>query len=67
VTHLAQVAVFADTHYVVSKETRDGEVSTLVTRLEKDAREDEIARMLSGEISTTAREHARELFENARA
>ena len=64
VTHLAQVAVFADTHYVVAKKEKDGEVETTVTRVENVLREVEIARMLSGEASATAREHARELFAN---
>jgi len=67
VTHLAQVAVFADTHYVVDKQTCDGEVVTTVSSLADDAREAEIARMLGGETGQVARDHARELFANARS
>ena len=65
VTHLAQVAVFADTHYRVTKHTVAEDVATSVERLDGDLREEEIARMLAGETGQTAREHARELFKNA--
>ena len=67
VTHLAQVAAFADHHLVVTKSTADGvDVVTesdvrLVTR---DERVRELARMLSGqEDSDAARTHAAELLE----
>jgi len=66
VTHLAQVAVFADTHYVVAKQTVDEEVATTVSLVAGDDRDAEIARMLGGETGSVAVEHARELFENAR-
>ena len=64
VTHLAQVAVWADNHLVVRKsEGGSVSISDVVTLSEED-RSVEIARMLSGqEDSLTAREHARELLE----
>nr|WP_297081758.1 DNA repair protein RecN [uncultured Demequina sp.] len=64
VTHLAQVAAFADTHVVVAKAT-DGTVTRAqVTEVSGDARIEEIARLLSGqEDSQTARAHALELLE----
>ena len=64
VTHLAQVAVWADHHLVVRK-SEGGLVSISdVIPLSLDERSVEIARMLSGqEESETAREHARELLE----
>jgi DNA repair protein RecN (Recombination protein N) len=63
VTHLPQVAAAADHHVVVSKSTRRGSTRTAVTEVQGQAREVEIARMLSGSPdSTTAREHARELL-----
>ena len=64
VTHLAQVAVWADNHLVVRKnEGGSISLSDVVTLSEMD-RSVEIARMLSGqEDSETAREHARELLE----
>lgn len=58
VTHLAQVAVRGDTHYVVQRE--GGE--THLSRIEGEAREEEIARMLSGSITETSLAHARELL-----
>lgn len=65
VTHLAQVAVFADDHLVVTKEARDESVSTSVTRVEEDDRLAEIARMLAGNESEAGIAHARELLEQA--
>jgi len=62
VTHLAQVAAFADQQLVVAK--AGGE--TTVGIVESKAREKEIARMLSGaDDSATALKHARELLASA--
>ncbi|GIG54407.1 DNA repair protein RecN [Demequina activiva] len=64
VTHLAQVASFADTHVVVAKATDGSVTRAQVTAVEADARVEEIARLLSGqEDSATARAHALELLE----
>jgi len=62
VTHLAQVAAFADNHFVVEKQQQAGRTTTNVRQLDSDARERELARMLSGSDSDTARAHARELL-----
>ena len=64
VTHLAQVAAFADAHVVVEKAT-DGVVTrSQVHAVDGEARVTEIARLLSGqESSSTARAHALELLE----
>lgn len=69
VTHLAQVAVYADTHYVVSKTDGVGAhaAETQVERLSDDKRALEIARMLSGKATDTSLLHARELIDGARA
>ncbi len=66
VTHLAQVAAFADRHLTVVK-SRDGEVTVSgVTALDVDGRVRELARMLGGMAdSDTAQAHARELLEAA--
>jgi DNA repair protein RecN (Recombination protein N) len=65
VTHLPQIACFADTHYHVSKETREGRTITGVKKLEDDGITDEIARMLGGvRITSKTRAHAREMIEN---
>ena len=63
VTHLAQVAVWADHHLVVRK-NESGQVSVSdVVVLTESERSVEIARMLSGqEDSRTAQEHAKELL-----
>jgi DNA repair protein RecN (Recombination protein N) len=66
VTHLPQVAAFADRHVVVHKSS-DGTVTTSgLTVLDDGERERELSRMLAGlEESDTALAHARELLETA--
>ncbi|QDB79764.1 DNA repair protein RecN [Georgenia wutianyii] len=65
VTHLPQVAAFADTHLVVTKSTGEATV-TDVRRVTGAEREQELARMLSGqEDSDVARRHAAELLDRA--
>ncbi len=63
VTHLPQVAAWADSHFVVTK-NNDGSVSQSdVAKVEGEERVEEIARMLAGlENSASAREHATELL-----
>lgn len=69
VTHLPQVAAFADTHLVVNKsDDGKGKVNSGVRALTKDERVIELARMLAGLDNTeTGRAHAEELLETARA
>ncbi|HVX21739.1 MAG TPA: DNA repair protein RecN [Acidimicrobiales bacterium] len=63
VTHLAQVAAFADRQVAVRKEVRDGRTVTTATALSHDDRVVELSRMLSGHPdSPTARAHAEELL-----
>ncbi|NTU71109.1 MAG: DNA repair protein RecN [Coriobacteriia bacterium] len=64
VTHLAQVAVFADAHLVVSKEMDGGDAATTVTRVDGGGRVAEIARMLSGNDSDAGLAHAEELLQS---
>ena len=66
VTHLPQVAAYADRHVVVEKSS-DGTVTTSgLTVLDPDARERELSRMFAGmDESDTALAHARELLETA--
>ncbi len=63
VTHLPQVAAWADSHFVVTK-NNDGSVNQSdVAKVEGEERVEEIARMLAGlENSASAREHATELL-----
>jgi len=68
VTHLPQVAAFADYHYRVLKESADERATALVEPIEGAERVDELSRMLAGmPESTRAREHAKELLETASA
>jgi len=62
VTHLASIAALADTHFLVSKEEKDGRTSAIVRRVSDDERVLEIARMLSGVDLKISVEHARELI-----
>jgi DNA repair protein RecN (Recombination protein N) len=66
VTHLAQVAAFADRHYVVVK-ADDGQVTTSgVVLLREDQRTVELARMMAGlDTTDSALAHAGELVELA--
>ena len=67
VTHLPQVASWADRQFVVAKGREGGDaVETLVHQVEGEDREREIARMLAGSESTTSLRHARELLSSSR-
>ena len=66
VTHLAQVAVMGQCHYLVSKATgEDGRPETSLREISGDERVAEIARMLSGDASDISLAHARELLAEA--
>ncbi len=70
VTHLAQVAAFADTHIVVDKRRAGqdtGVTASDVRVVTGDERRAELARMLAGSDSPTALEHAAELLADAAA
>ena len=63
VTHLAQLATWADRHYVLEKRERAGVTTIGVREISgAAARENELARMLSGETHDAALKHARELL-----
>jgi DNA repair protein RecN (Recombination protein N) len=67
VTHLPQIASFADTHHSVRKEVKGGRTVTQVDRLEKAAVVDEIARMMGGvTVTEKTRAHAKEMIDNAK-
>jgi DNA repair protein RecN (Recombination protein N) len=64
VTHLAQIAGFADHHYAVSKREKKGRVTTAIEELVRDERAREIGRMLSGEhITPEALKQAEQLLQ----
>jgi DNA repair protein RecN (Recombination protein N) len=63
VTHLPQIAAFADHHLAVQKRVERGRTTTVVEALAPPDRVEEIARMLGGEVVTdTARRHASEML-----
>lgn len=67
VTHSAQIASLADTHYRVSKSERGGRAETSVEELSEAGRVEEIARILGGiEVTDVQREAAREMIEEYR-
>ena len=68
VTHLPQVAAFADSHVSVTKEETEGRTIASASVLGDAERVVELSRMLSGQPeSTTARDHAQELLASAAA
>jgi DNA repair protein RecN (Recombination protein N) len=68
VTHLAQLAAFADVHHVVEKGLAGGRTVTTSRHVAEDDRVGELARMLGGDATAQAgRDHARELLGQATA
>ena len=66
VTHLPQIASFADTHLAVTKQADGNATRTEMRSLAPSERENELARMLGGaEITQTTLEHAREMLGRA--
>jgi DNA repair protein RecN (Recombination protein N) len=63
VTHLPQIATFADHHYVIEKKHIAGRTRTTVRRITGEERTEEIARMLSGaKLTDTSRKHAQQML-----
>jgi DNA repair protein RecN (Recombination protein N) len=68
ITHLPQIAAYADTHYAIEKRVERGRTRTTVRRLDEPGRVDEVARMLGGEaISDGLRASAREMLVGRKA
>jgi len=65
VTHLAQVAAFADHQFRVLKNAGESDTKIQTSLLADDERVDEIARMLGGRLSEQSRAHASELLTTA--
>jgi DNA repair protein RecN (Recombination protein N) len=64
ITHLPQIAAYADTHFEIEKRVEAGRTRTTVRRLDQDGRVEELARMLGGEAITDGlRRSAREMLE----
>jgi DNA repair protein RecN (Recombination protein N) len=63
VTHLPQIATFADQHYVVEKKERNGRTRTGIRAIVGEERTEEVARMLSGaKLTDTSRKHAEQMI-----
>jgi DNA repair protein RecN (Recombination protein N) len=68
VTHLAQIAAFADYQYRIEKVVLEGRSATRVAILNGDDRIEELVRMMSGSrITQAAREHVKELLKATKA
>ena len=66
VTHLPQIAAYADQHFHVEKTEVGGRTETHVRKLTGTARKDELARMLGGHATARAKAHAAELLADAK-
>jgi DNA repair protein RecN (Recombination protein N) len=63
ITHLPQIAAYADVQYQIDKKIEGGRTRTTVTRLNEDSRVEELSRMLGGSVITDAvRASAREML-----
>ena len=68
ITHLPQIAAFADNHIYIEKQSSNGRTATVLSVLDYDARLQELVRMTAGDsVSRAAYESAAELLSNAQA
>jgi DNA repair protein RecN (Recombination protein N) len=68
ITHLPQIAAYADTHFRIEKRVEGGRTHTTVERLDAAGRVEELARMLGGEaVTERVRGSAREMLAGRRA
>ncbi len=66
ITHLAQIAAMADSHYMIEKNVTDGQTATSIRKLSGEESIEELARILGGaKITATVMESAREMKEMA--
>ncbi len=66
ITHLPQIAAFADQHFLIEKTERRGRTQTGVRRMEQSERVEEIARMLSGaSLTETSLRHAEQMLKQS--
>jgi DNA repair protein RecN (Recombination protein N) len=64
VTHLPQIAAFADQHLVVEKREAEGRTKTQIRTLDAAARTREVARMMSGaKVTETSLQHAEQMIQ----
>ncbi|HEY4357589.1 MAG TPA: DNA repair protein RecN [Acidobacteriaceae bacterium] len=66
ITHLPQIAAFADQHFLIEKSEHRGRTQTGVRQMERSERVEEIARMLSGaSLTETSLRHAEQMISGA--
>lgn len=67
VTHLPQIAAFADQHFLIEKQEKQGRTRTSIRALTSTERSEEIARMLSGAtVTDTSRKHAAQMLKTSK-
>ena len=67
VTHLPQVAAFADQHFLIEKKEKQARTATSVRLLAASERAEELARMISGAtVTDTSRKHAEQMLKTSR-
>lgn len=63
VTHLPQIACMSDVHFLIAKIVKENKTYTLVTKMNLEQKEKEIARMIGGaEVTKLTLDHAREII-----
>ena len=67
VSHLAQIAAFADRQFLIEKKEEEGRTYSRIRALEEEERAGELVRLLGGEQGGSALMHAEELLKNAHA
>ena len=67
VSHLAQIAAFADRQFLIEKKEEGGRTYSRIRALEEKERTEELVRLLGGDKGSSAVLHANELLNNARA
>lgn len=66
ITHLPQIAAFADQHYLIEKREQAGRTRTSIHPLSGEERRQEIARMLSGaQVTETSLKHAEQMLKSS--
>lgn len=65
ITHLPQIASYAGTHLKIEKKVKDKRTIVEISRIEKDERTEELARMLSGETTSVSLKHAKEMLKKS--
>jgi len=65
ITHLPQIASFADRHMKIEKTVANKRTVVTIKQIDKNDRTEEIARMLSGELTDVSLKHAKELLKKA--